>query len=60
MLKKLSTTWSIRLRRNGMLKSKLYDLIEAVNMVLHALRTRQRIVEQKLRLLRYITYIRME
>jgi hypothetical protein len=60
MLKKLSTTWSIRLRRKGMSKSKLYNLIEAVNMALHALKTGQRIVELKLRLLRYITHIKME
>jgi hypothetical protein len=60
MLKKLFTTWSIRLRRNRMSKSKLYNLIEAKNIALHTLKARQRIVELKLRLLRYITHIRIE
>jgi hypothetical protein len=60
MLKKLSTTWSIRLKLNRMSKSKLYDLMEAENMASHALKARQRIVELKLRLLRLITHIRME
>jgi len=60
MLKKLSTTWSIRLKLNGMSKSKSYDLMEAENMALPAFIAGQRIVELKLRLLRLITRIRME
>jgi hypothetical protein len=60
MLKKLFTTWSNRLKLNRMSKSKLYNLIKAKNMALHALKAKQRIVELKLRLLRYTTYIRIE
>jgi hypothetical protein len=60
MLKKLSTTWSIGLKLNRMSKSKLYNSMEAKNMASHALKARQRIVELKLRLLHYITHIRME
>jgi hypothetical protein len=60
MLKKLSTTWSIKLKLNKMSKSKLYNLTEAINIASLALRVRQRIVELKLKLLRYTTHIRIE
>jgi len=43
-----------------MLKSKLYNLIKAMNITLLALRVRQRVVKLKLRLLPYITYIRIK
>jgi hypothetical protein len=60
MLKKLSTTWSTRLKLNGKSKSKSCDLMEAVNIALPVLTAGQRSVELKLRLLRLITPIRMK
>jgi len=43
-----------------MLKSKLYNLIKAINIALHALRVKQKVIELKLRLLPYITYIKIK
>jgi len=43
-----------------MLKSKLYNLIKVVNIALLTLRVKQKVVELKLRLLLYITYIRIK
>ena len=43
-----------------MLKSKLYNLIKAINIALLALRAKQRIIKLKLKLLLYITYIKIK
>ena len=43
-----------------MSKSKLYNLIKAVNIALLALRVKQKVVKLKLRLLLYITYIKIK
>ena len=43
-----------------MFKFKLYNLIKAINIALLALRVKQKVVELKLRLLPYITYIRIK
>jgi len=43
-----------------MLKFKLYNLIEAINIALLTLRVKQKVVKLKLRLLLYITYIRIK